>query len=255
MLLPELAALFPECAVPAAPGEVTGMVLVPGLNMRPGALLPLSRYFEGRGLRVTIPALPAAGTVRATMTAWCAAVAAAWHEAGAAGGRIVLAGFSLGAVLALLLRLRLGSGEEPPLLLLAPPLGLRAGAGLLAGLSRIPHLSFPSLAPIRYRRRGWTAGREYRAFFLLRRLLLRHTAALGAVAGTVVFHARDELVHPDRSALRLAGLAAVTVRVIGATRRGWRSHLFVVPESPAWSSLLECLEHFPVSGVYSSSRY
>ena len=251
MLLPELAALFPGCSAPSGLGPVTGMVLIPGLNMRPGALLPLARYFEGRGLRVTIPALPAAGTVRGTMTAWCAAVAAAWNEAGSAGGRTVLAGFSLGAVLALLLRLRLGSGEESPVLLLAPPLCLRTGAGLLAGLARIPFLSFPSLAPARFRQRSWTAGRAYRAFFLLRRLLLRHVAALGSVAGTAVFHTRDEFVHPDRSAVRLAGLSAVTVRLIDKSRRGWRSHLFVVPESPAWDCLCKCLEHFSDSGVYS----
>lgn len=251
MPLPELAALFPGCAAPSVPGPVTGMVLIPGLNMRPEALLPLARYFERRELRVTIPLLPDAGGVRSTMTAWCGAVAAAWHEAGAPGGRTVLAGFSLGAVLALLLRLRLGPGEQPPLLLLAPPFCLRPGAGLLAGLSRIPLLSFPSLAPARFRQRSWTTGRAYRALFLLRRLLLRHAAALGSVAGTAVFHTRDELVHPDRSAVRLAGLSSVTVQTIDASRRGWRSHLFVVPESPAWSSLLECLEHFSVSGVYS----
>jgi len=90
-----------------AEGADTGMVLVHGYMAAPEEVAPLAERVRAMGITVYLPRLPGHGTApdnltRAGAADWVATVEAAYDLVSRSCGRVVIAGFSTGASLALL---------------------------------------------------------------------------------------------------------------------------------------------------------
>lgn len=90
-----------------AEGADTGMVLVHGYMAAPEEVAPLAERVRAMGITVYLPRLPGHGTAPDDLTRvgaadWVEAVEAAYDIVSRSCGRVVIAGFSTGASLALL---------------------------------------------------------------------------------------------------------------------------------------------------------
>jgi len=162
-----------------APREA--FLVLPGLNLHPHRLDPLSELLTTAGAAAVTPRLtgfavpgdPALGRVRAAR--WLADVDAAWSAAQARlpGVAPSLLGYSLGALLGLVWAAERGVTLQRAILL-APALRLRAMHRLaiaLLGLALPGRLRLPSRAPASYRFHPGTTVAAYRAVTALERRL------------------------------------------------------------------------------------
>jgi len=183
-----------------SPDDARGAVLLlHGLSDSPYSLRSIAELFRDRGFSVLGLRLPGHGTTPGSLSAtgadaWRAAVrAAARHAASRAGasGRLVIVGYSMGALLAVdyTLEALAGSGDPPPaaLVLLSPAMQVSAVAAAarfqrrLAGLPGLSKLAWTNINveydPCKYVSFPVRAGEE---IYGLTREVDRTMRALGA---------------------------------------------------------------------------
>jgi alpha-beta hydrolase superfamily lysophospholipase len=224
-----------------APREA--FLVLPGLNLHPHRLDPLTDLLNDAGAAAVMPrltgfAVPGDRALRRVRARdWVADVDAAWRAARARlpGAEPSLLGYSLGALLGLVWALE----AQVPLrraVLLAPALRLRPlQRGAIAVLGRLlpRRLWVPSHAPAGYRFHSATPVAAYRALGALERRLRPHLEAWlrGQGAGLpptlIVASARDELIATaPLAALARAWPERVTLMPLShAPRPGFPAHL------------------------------
>jgi pimeloyl-ACP methyl ester carboxylesterase len=187
-----------------------GIILIPGLNLRPEALHEIANQFISRGLRARIvslrkPAYFERISGQQLARNWTDQVRQDYQELRRQmpDRPVLIFGYSLGALLALNLIL-----EEPEnsaaVFLVAPPLKLHTLPSLLLSAISLLPASFPiiSVARERYRIESWTAAAEYHALTLLQDQLRARLPLFlkKELSGSVFFSSRDELVSDNEGA-------------------------------------------------------
>jgi len=222
------------------PREV--FLVLPGLNLHPHRLDPLSALLNEAGAATLVPRLtgfaapgdPALGRVRAER--WLADVDDAWTLARMRlpGAEPALLGYSLGALLGLAWAQQAGVPLRRAILL-APALRLRPALRLLLrGLAALlpGALRLPSRSPPAYRFHAGTSVAAYRALTKLERrlqpTLLAWTRGAGAPPPLLIAcSARDELI-ATRPLARLARAHPERVTLLPLShepRAGYLAHL------------------------------
>jgi pimeloyl-ACP methyl ester carboxylesterase len=234
----------PALALPRigeAPREA--FLVLPGLNLHPHRLDPLTDVLNTAGLAAVMPRLrgfavpgdPALGRVRARD--WVGDVDAAWRAAQARlpAAAPSLLGYSLGALLGLVWALDAGVALRRAVLL-APALRLRGRhRALIAALTPLlpGRLWVPSRAPASYRFHAGTTVAAYRALLALERRLrprlqgwLRREGA-GPPPLLIAVSPQDELIATaPLAALARAWPERVTLLPLSHTPRpGYPAHL------------------------------
>jgi len=223
-------------------GRGTGVLLLPGLNMRPEGMEEIAAICRNRGALVQTVELPFQGRGRALEDGWREAVAAGYTALRESCLSVHVIGFSLGALLALQLRESLQNRGEPVprLLLLALPLKLRLLPSLLRGVIWIPSAVFPTAAPRAIRSRGSTTGAAYRALFRVRRRVLAFLKDVRRLQAEALFAEKDEFVDSDGAA-RICKRSMAQVELLTAVPSGSRPrHLLAASSNAGTNWTLVC---------------
>lgn len=218
-----------------------GVLLVPGLNMHHSAMGQFEALCRAEGAHVRTVELVFAGRCGSLIQNWLMATANAWDMLSRECSSVSIAGYSLGALLALYLTAILPDDSSRPgrLLLLAPPLETTLPVSLLRPLTCIPGIVFPSLAPAGIRSRRITTGAAYRAFYRMRRLAMGALPFVRVVPTEVVLAERDELVDCCRVS-RLIRHSGVQTTILSRDGSGdGAAHLFSSPRfaGTGWQQL------------------
>jgi pimeloyl-ACP methyl ester carboxylesterase len=225
-------------------GSGEAFLVLPGLNLHPHRLDPLSALLTDAGAAAVAPTLtgyaapgdPAQARVRAET--WLADVDAAWSATRARlpGAEPSLLGYSLGALLGLAWARHAGVRLRRAILL-APALRLKAlHRPLLRGMvTLLPgRVRIPSVSPAAYRFHPFTTVAAYRALARLERGLQPQLAAwLRGEDGAsvpplfIAAAARDELIdtRPLAALARAFPERVTLVPLAPAPRRGYPAHL------------------------------
>jgi Serine aminopeptidase, S33 len=222
----------PGLSLPRSGAPREAFLVLPGLNLHPHRLDPLSELLGAAGAAAVVPRLtgfavagdPAAGRVRAAD--WLADVDAAWSEAHARlpAAAPALLGYSLGALLGLVWALERGVTLRRAVLL-APSLRLRGvhrAAIRTLGWLLPRRLRLPSSAPATYRLHRGTTVAAYRALVALERRLRPHLQGWlrgegdGPPPLLIACSPRDELVD---------------TRVLGMLAHRWPQRVTLLPLS------------------------
>jgi esterase/lipase len=181
-----------------------GVILIPGLNLRPDALNEIANQFISQGLQARIVSLHKpmlsehfSGQQMADM--WANQVRDEYQALRdqLPDKPMLLFGYSLGTLLALNLVLEQPE-DKKTLFLLAPPLELRMLPNFLLKLTRLLPASvlIASAAPERYRIQPWTLAAEYQALNSVRNQLDKKLQLLSQerLSGVVLLSSQDEFV-------------------------------------------------------------
>ena len=202
------------------PDGRTGVLLVHGFTGTPMSMRPWGEHLAAAGFAVRCPLLPGHGTRwqdanASTEHDWLAAVEEAFDALASDCGRVVVAGLSMGATLALRLA-ELRPDDVAGLILVNPSLlTLRRDAKLLPLVARLTpawapiagDIKKPGVEEVAYPRL------PTRAALALRRLWAATRADLGRVrAPLLLFRSvTDHVVEPASSEVLLAGVASPDV--------------------------------------------
>ena len=237
-----------------------GVLLLPGLNMKTEGMRYFSDICAASGASVYTVPFSFRGRREEMISGWLESAAVGWGKLSSSCSRVILAGYSLGALVAIFLGSVLQKRNRVPagLLLLAPPLKLTAGVRAMRPFVHLPGLLFPSLAPREIRSRMFTSSAAYRAFYDMKRLAGKALTDLEGVPVSVAAVLGDELVDSPAIGRFFAPLAQC-VLILPRRRGAGPRHLFLSPgyAGENWPALREfigsvCrdeLNHFTKAGV------
>lgn len=221
--------LPPSPALLSLPGGATGVLLLHGFTGSPSELSRMGRYLHRRGYTVAAPLLPGHGTTpadlnRTTWRQWLAAADEARSQLEARCPEVMLAGLSMGALLALQLAHR---RPPPAVVLYSPALYPRDWRIALTALAKYFIASHPkgpsdmvdeaalatvwsySVTPLRATHQLW--------------MLMRATRRLlgDITTPTLIFEgARDRTLHPHSARALLQGLGSRHKSLVTLRRSG-----------------------------------
>ncbi len=231
----------------------TGVLLLHGFMGTPREMHPLGEYLHSRGVTVSAPLLPGHGDTLEALNqtpwwAWVAAAEVAYADLAARCARVVVAGFSMGSLLAMWLAAH--HTDVPALVLYAPALKVRYRLIRWTVLARYVLRTFPLVVygtdlqdPEAeaflggYARYPVVATAEL--YFLIRRVtrMIRQVRA----PTLIVYSQGDQLLHPRSGPETVARLsmAAPTVETLVLEKAG---HALVVDEG--WLEVAEATYRF-----------